>query len=142
MAGWRGRVRAAWDAFVAFDDRLHERMQGSRTLTKFVFLYVCLCAAAFTVLVWTIATPARVHAEAAGGVLLLVAATALLCRWRLRQQLRDHRRKSGCCLACGYDLRESPERCPECGRPADDDRDDDDDDAEGRGDGWGQVLRS
>ena len=35
-------------------------------------------------------------------------------RWR---RVREHRRRVrlGLCLACGYDLRHSPEKCPECG---------------------------
>jgi hypothetical protein len=35
--------------------------------------------------------------------------------WYRRRERRSRKRQ---CVACGYDLRESPERCPECGRVA------------------------
>jgi hypothetical protein len=36
--------------------------------------------------------------------------------WRKLASLRaGNRRSSGLCPACGYDIRASPERCPECG---------------------------
>ena len=45
-------------------------------------------------------------------VVLLALPPAMLLRRRLRARRRP---KRGLCARCGYDLRESPGRCPECG---------------------------
>jgi hypothetical protein len=36
---------------------------------------------------------------------------------RYRQERQRRRLKAGCCMECGYDLRASTGRCPECGEP-------------------------
>ena len=43
---------------------------------------------------------------------LIGIAIVIYDRCRSRREAREH---SGACLKCGYDLRASPERCPECG---------------------------
>jgi hypothetical protein len=44
----------------------------------------------------------------------IFGAAAVLCALALRR-LHMSRETGGCCTICGYDLRATPERCPECG---------------------------
>jgi hypothetical protein len=50
--------------------------------------------------------------------LILFAAHIPLVFVALRQRRRQQWLTSGRCGACGYDLRETPNLCPECGTPA------------------------
>ena len=45
-----------------------------------------------------------------------LAAAALAPVLWLRRRRRRRLRLAGCCTACGYDLRATPDTCPECGK--------------------------
>ena len=49
----------------------------------------------------------------------LVILAALVLVWRWRRRVRWRASNPGICPACGYDLRGTPDHCPECGRSCD-----------------------
>jgi hypothetical protein len=51
-----------------------------------------------------------------GGLVALTAVMPVL--WLRRTLYRRAAQRHGLCAACGYDLRATPERCPECGAMA------------------------
>jgi hypothetical protein len=53
------------------------------------------------------------------GGLLLIGLAPVAVWWMRRRDADTLRRlRAGRCLVCGYDLRATPDRCPECGTPA------------------------
>jgi hypothetical protein len=59
----------------------------------------------------------RVIVIPAWSVALVTALVPPLWLLRHRKRRADDRRRRNLCVRCGYDLRASPERCPECGTP-------------------------
>ena len=58
----------------------------------------------------------RQFAMRTGPMFLVCMTLALAWMANCSYGRRRGRRSLGCCPGCGYDLRASPERCPECGR--------------------------
>ena len=61
-------------------------------------------------------SPARWFAIPQAAVVALLSVLPAL--WALRSIRRRRRVSAGSCAVCGYDLRATPQRCPECGTPA------------------------
>jgi hypothetical protein len=61
----------------------------------------------------THATPSQAHSISA--VVPLLMTLTLPVWWMMRRVGTSRRSRQGLCRQCGYDLRASPSRCPECG---------------------------
>lgn len=53
-----------------------------------------------------------------GAILFTIALVVVVSLRSRKIQQRERWINQGCCAACGYDLRATPDRCPECGRDA------------------------
>lgn len=102
---------SGWDSGEGFGQRTGpawDRFRASYTLERFygqnaVRFSGGLVTVRFLVLpLWTLTLPCL--------LILAGRATARRRMW--------HARRMGRCPACGYDLRATPDRCPECGRVA------------------------
>jgi hypothetical protein len=67
---------------------------------------------------WRPASGASNFARVVVPLWAVVAATGALPAWRAVRTLARRRHRAGMCAGCGYDLRATPDRCPECGTAA------------------------
>ena len=82
-----------------------------------VVLILCTLGTLVTLTVWALTGSTKFLVVGTFFTIIVSMGTSCLARHQARLILLDRRRKSGLCLKCGYDLRETRERCPECGEP-------------------------
>jgi hypothetical protein len=115
---WCVMLRRWMRAYCEWDDRTYERLSARmRASVAWPVVLVVLVWASLTsipVLIWTV-NPATSWPKMVTGVLAIAAVCTLLGWHLVRGALLERRRRAGQCLHCGYDLRESPNTCRECG---------------------------
>ena len=93
------------------------RAPAYNPLYVYLMLAVAACIACLLVRLLMFIPPEVV----VSGTIILAVVTAFIT-WRGRDRIHRERDIAGLCLGCGYDLRASRDRCPECGAPIDNDR--------------------
>ncbi len=114
----QGRLRHWIEAAYSFDDRLHERFHASPKVTLVGFFTIEIFLIILVTALLRIQTPSpNVLALLWGGV-AITAQPLLIGTFRRRyiKQISNRRLQLNQCVGCGYDLRATVERCPECGK--------------------------
>jgi hypothetical protein len=120
------RNRGRGQKTVAIGNRDARRSEETVTLgavkreRKLVLLSLMLMAVAATIIILRGDRLEIVVTGVLSGMLVYLP-PVILALWlieKLRQRKRDKRIKAGLCVKCGYDLRATPDRCPECGTVA------------------------
>jgi predicted RNA-binding Zn-ribbon protein involved in translation (DUF1610 family) len=80
---------------------------------------IVLCVGMAIVLAWVYLMPMPPRFARFVMVFFAIFETAMWFwnLWRFRSLELEERRRMGLCVSCGFDLRRSDNRCPECGKP-------------------------
>jgi uncharacterized membrane protein HdeD (DUF308 family) len=107
-------VLAQTTAQIELTDNL---MQVFRVIFFIVGTLTALLGAATIVMAVVLYSPGVFSAAAAGSLIYFgIAAACFYAVVRITRALSTRRRDShGICVACGYDMRSTPDRCSECG---------------------------
>ena len=91
--------------------------QRRQSYPRILYLVAALvCAQACLVLVAGVLKPAGGHWWKGGILSIALVAIAAVILFVARRDARQiRRRKFNLCAKCGYDLRATPQKCPECG---------------------------
>ena len=83
-------------------------------MRRLILPIVSLVSLAVMAVLWVRLPDNRNWVDYGIGLLASVWLTLDAMNWK-RRRLHAKRQRLGCCVTCGYDLRATPDRCPECG---------------------------